>query len=134
MKKRPHSRHRKYTNRNRSWDTRQHTFALTMKGTAAVILAALGFVSCLVVRHSCESLADAIAREEARGRALEAEFTRESTRWNETCSAANLRSRLLAHGIAMEVPSGRQRIAMRGSGSRPAGAASGAGSALAANR
>ena len=133
MKKRRPPLHRKYRNRNRPWDTRQHTFAISMKGAVAVILVVLALVACLVVRHSCESLADAIAREEARGRALEAEYQRETAKWNETRSAANLHRRLLANGLAMEVPSSRRRVAMRGPGARPAVAAA-AGTAYAANR
>ena len=133
MKKRPRTRRRKYTNRNRPWDTRQHTFALTMKGAVVIILLVLVGVAWLVVRHANESLADGIVREEARQRALMEELQRETAKWNETRSAANLHRRLLANGLAMEVPSSRRRVAMRGPGARPAVAAA-AGTAYAANR
>jgi len=134
MKKRPHSRHRKYTNRNRPWDTRQHTFAITMKGAVVIILLMLVGVAWLVVRHANESLADGIVREEARQRALMEELQRETAKWNAKRSPENLRAVLLANGIAMNVPSSRQRIAMRGPGAHPAGVAGGAPAAYAANR
>ena len=135
MKKRPHSRHRKYTNRNRPWDTRQHTFAITMKGAVVIILLMLVGVAWLVVRHANESLADGIVREEARQRALMEELQRETAKWNHMRSPENLRAVLLANGIAMNVPSPRQRVAMRGPGARPSGApAVATGTAYAANR
>ena len=134
MKKRPHTRHRKYTNRNRPWDTRQHTFALTMKGAVVIILFVLVGVAWLVIRHANESLADGIAREEARQRSLMEELQRETARWNAKRSPENLRTVLLANGIAMNVPTSRQRVAMRGPGVRPAGAAGATGTAYAANR
>ena len=134
MKKRPHTRRRKYTNRNRPWDTRQHTFALTLKGTAVIILLALGIVAYLVVRHSNESLADGIVREEARQRTLMEELQRETAKWNQKRTPENLRAVLLRNGIAMGVPTGRQIVAMRGPGARPAGVPGVAPAAYAANR
>ncbi|MBQ6102211.1 MAG: hypothetical protein IJL06_00900 [Kiritimatiellae bacterium] len=134
MKKRRPPLRRKYKNRNRSWDTRQNTFALTLKSSAAVVLLALAAIAWLLVRHSNESLADAIVREEARGRDLATELQRETAKWNAMRSPGNLRAVLLANGIAMNVPSPRQRVAMRGGGTRPAGAVATAGTAYAANR
>ena len=134
MKKRPHSRHRKYINRNKPWNTRQHTVALTMKGAAFVILLALVAVAYMLVHHSNESLADAIVREEARARALEEDFKRETAKWDDERSSDKLRDRLLRNGIVMNVPSSRQRVAMRGGGARPAGAVAVTGTAYAANR
>lgn len=136
-KKRRSPLHRKYTNRNRPWDTRQHTFALTLKGTAVVVLLALAAVSWLVVRHSTESLADGIVREENRRRDLAAELQRQTALWNAKRSPESLHERLLRNGIAMSVPSSRQLVAMRGPGAvRPAGAGAAAadGAAYAANR
>lgn len=135
MKKRRPPLRRKYRNRNRSWDTRQNTFALTMKSTAVIVLVALVGVAWLVVRHANESLADGIVREEGRQRALMEELQRETAKWNRKRSPENLRSVLLANGIAMNVPNGRQIVAMRGPGVRPAGAAAAAvATAYAANR
>ena len=133
MKKRRPPLRRKYRNRNRPWDTRQNTFALTMKGTAVIVLMALVGVAWLVVRHANESLADGIAREESRQHALMEELQRETAKWNRKRSPENLRVVLLANGISMNVPSGRQIVAMRGPAARPAG--SGASlAAYAANR
>lgn len=125
---------RKYKNRNRSWDTRQNTFALTLKSSAVIVLLALAAVAYLLVRHSNESLADSIVREQARQRALAEELQRETAKWNHMRSPENLRAVLLANGIAMNVPSPRQRIAMRGRCARPAGVAAVSGTAYAANR
>ena len=133
MKKRRPPLRRKYRNRNRPWDTRQHTFALTLKSSAVVVLFALAAISYLLVRHSTESLAGDIAREEARARSLEEELKRETARWNDARSPDKLRERLLRNGIAMNVPTSRQRVAMRG-GTRPSGTSSAAGTAYAANR
>ena len=134
MKKRPRTRRRKYTNRNRPWDTRQHTFALTMKGAVVIILLVLVGVAWLVVRHANESLADGIVREEARQRALMEELQRETAKWNAKRSPENLRAVLLANGSAMNVPGGRQVFSMRSGGARPAGASGASGAAYAANR
>ena len=126
---------RRYKNRNRSWDTRQNTFALTLKSSAVIVLLALAAIAYLLVRHSNESLADGIVREQARQRALMEELQRETAKWNHMRSPENLRAVLLANGIAMNVPSPRQRVAMRGPGARPAGApAVATGTAYAANR
>ena len=126
---------RRYKNRNRSWDTRQNTFALTLKSSAVVVLLALAAIAYLLVRHSNESLADGIVREQARQRALMEELQRETAKWNHMRSPENLRAVLLANGIAMNVPSPRQRVAMRGPGARPSGApAVATGTAYAANR
>ncbi len=126
---------RRYKNRNRSWDTRQNTFALTLKSSAVIVLLALAAIAYLLVRHSNESLADGIVREQARQRALMEELQRETAKWNHMRSPENLRAVLLANGIAMNVPSPRQRVAMRGPGARPSGApAVATGTAYAANR
>ena len=132
MKKR-RSPLRRYKNRNRSWDTRQNTFALTLKSSAVIVLLALAAIAYLLVRHSNESLADGIVREEGRQRALMEELQRETAKWNHMRSPENLRAVLLANGIAMNVPSPRQRVAMRGPGTRPVPAAP-SGTAYAANR
>ena len=133
MKKRRPPLRRKYRNRNRSWDTRQNTFALTMKGTAVIILVALVGVAWGVVLHANESLADGIAREEARQRSLMEELQRETAKWNQRRTPENLREQLLRNGIAMTVPSRRQIVAMRGPAARPAVAGS-APAAYASNR
>ena len=133
MKKRRTPLRRKYRNRNRSWDTRQNTFALTMKSTAVIILLALVGVAWGVVLHDNESLADGIAREEGRQRALMEELQRETAKWNQKRTPENLRTVLLRHGIAMGVPHGRQIVAMRGPGGRPA-VAGRAPAAYASNR
>ena len=126
---------RRYKNRNRSGDTRQNTFALTLKSSAVIVLLALAAIAYLLVRHSNESLADGIVREQARQRALMEELQRETAKWNHMRSPENLRVVLLANGIAMNVPSPRQRVAMRGPGARPSGApAVATGTAYAANR
>ena len=126
---------RRYKNRNRSWDTRQNTFALTLKSSAVIVLLALAAIAYLLVRHSNESLADGIVREQARQRAFMEELQRETAKWNHMRSPENLRAVLLANGIAMNVPSPRQRVAMRGPGARPSGApAVATGTAYAANR
>ena len=126
---------RRYKNRNRSWDTRQNTFALTLKSSAVIVLLALAAIAYLLVRHSNESLADGIVREQARQRALMEELQRETAKWNHMRSPENLRAVLLANGIAMNVPSPRQRVAMRGPGARPSGSpAVATGTAYAANR
>ena len=126
---------RRYKNRNRSWDTRQNTFALTLKSSAVIVLLALAAIAYLLVRHSNESLADGIVREQARQRALMEELQRETAKWNHMRSPENLRAVLLANGIAMNVPSPRQRVAMRGPDARPSGApAVATGTAYAANR
>ena len=133
MKKRPPLR-RKYKNRNRQWDTRQNTFALSLTGTAVFILIALLVVAWLVVRHANENLADGIAREQTRQRELMAELRRETTKWNQKRTPENLHAVLLRNGISMNVPTGRQRVAMRGGGARPAGASGASGTAYASNR
>ena len=67
--------------------------------------------------------------------ALMEELQRETAKWNHMRSPENLRAVLLANGIAMNVPSPRQRVAMRGPGARPSGApAVATGTAYAANR
>lgn len=133
MKKRRTPLRRKYRIRNRQWDTRQNTFAISLKTTAVLVLLVLLGVSWLVVRHANENLADGIAREQGRQRALMEELQRETARWNQMRSPENLRDVLLRNGIAMNVPSGRQRVAMR-TGSRPAGATGAVPAAYAANR
>ena len=132
MKKRPPLR-RKYKNRNRRWDTRQNTFAISLKTTAVLVLLALLGVSWLVVRHANENLADGIAREESRQRALMEELQRETAKWNQRRTPENLREQLLRNGIAMTLPSRRQIVAMRGPAARPAVAGS-APTAYASNR
>ena len=125
---------RKYHNRNRQWDTRQHTFALTMKGTAVIVLGLLLSVSYLVVRHSCEALDDDIAREENRQRDLLGELQRETVLWNQARSPANLERALLRNGSRMVAANPRNRIAMRGPAARSAPGAGAAPTAVAANR
>ena len=132
MKKRPPLR-RKYKNRNRQWDTRQHTFAISLNATAVFVLLVLLGVSWLVVRHANENLADGIAREESRQRALMEELQRETAKWNQMRTPENLRAVLLRNGIAMNVPGGRQIVAMR-TGVRPAAAPGAVPAVYAANR
>jgi len=134
MKRRRTPIRKKYHNRNRMWDTRQHTFALTLKSTAVIILGLLLTLSYLVVGHSCESLESEIAREETRQRNLLEALQRETCQWNRKRSPANLEAALLNNGSRMVAANPRNRIAMRGPNSRRLENADAAQIAVAVNR
>ena len=115
---------RTYRNRNRQWDTRQNTFAFTLKTTAVIVFFIFGIVSWLVAKHSCESIEKEIAREENRSRQLSAELIRETARWNDLKTPRRLSETLLSHGIVgMSVPSPSRCVAMNGRAPARPGAA-----------
>ena len=104
-----------YRNRNRQWDTRQNTFAFTLKTTGVIVLFVFGAISWLVARHDCESIRREIAREENRTRQLSDELVRETARWNEMKTPRRLSEALLSHGIAgMSAPGPSRFVSMNG--------------------
>ena len=106
---------RTYRNRNRQWDTRQNTFAFTLKTTVVIVLFVCGAISWLVAKHDCESIEKEIAREENRTRQLTAELIRETARWNDMKSPRRLSEALRSHGISdMSAPGPARYVAMNG--------------------
>ena len=129
-KRRP--RRRGYANRNRAWNTRQYTFALTIKATGVIVMAAIIGVSWLVVRHAKDSLYDEIKAEESRYSALTEELNRETVKWKNAKTPARITAALARHGIRMDLPRRAQYVAVRTF--RTSGPMASAPSALAANR
>ncbi|MBR1837160.1 MAG: hypothetical protein IJ783_07710 [Kiritimatiellae bacterium] len=105
-------RHRRYVNRNRAWDTRQNTFALTLKSAVFIVAAAFVGVAWLLARHSADGVYDEIKAEESRKIALIEEVNRETVKWNKLKTPAGIAGALHRHGIAMSAPRRAQYVAV----------------------
>lgn len=112
-KRRQKPRRRVYANRNRAWNTRQNTFALTLKTTGIILTFAIVGVMWLVARHAKDSLYDEIKAEESRQFALEEEVRRETVKWNNAKTPARITTALARHGIRMDLPRRAQYVAVR---------------------
>ncbi len=99
-------------NRNRLWDTRQHTFAFTGKGSAFIVVAVIAAIVPLVLKHANESIYDEIKAEESRQSALMEEYSHENVKWSRMKTPAQITSALARHGIKMNRPRSSQCIAM----------------------
>lgn len=125
------SRRRRNGKENRQWSDTLNTWAVPINSAIVIVVFVISLVAYAITNNSCDSLCSEIARQETRQRDLMDELQRETNKWNNMKTPANLERRLLNHGIAMWSPRPTQRVAMSG---RPSSASAQESTAYAANR
>jgi hypothetical protein len=125
------SRRRRNGKENRQWSDTLNTWAVPINSAIVIVVFVISLVAYAITNNSCDALCSEIARQEARQRDLMDELQRETNKWNNMKTPANLERRLLNHGIAMWSPRPTQRIAMSG---RPSPGSAQESTAYAANR
>ncbi len=87
------------------------------RSVAGVFLLMVGLVLVYWMMDSkCDVDGQEIRKYEQKLQALEAEYAREETRWNERNTPEKLEAAMLQHGIAMSYPSAEQVVRMDASG------------------
>lgn len=108
------SKRRRNGRENREWSDTLNTWAVPIHSAIVIVVLVIALVAYAITNNSCDSLSGEIAQQETRQRDLMDELQRETNKWNNMKTPANLERRLLNHGIAMWSPRPAQRIAMSG--------------------
>lgn len=110
MTARRRTHNKRTVNRNRAWKQTQHTWALTVPATLLLLAVVVVGVMYMVMYHSCETIQEEIAHEEARQQRLMRDFSCENNKWATLTAAPRLHAALRANGIAMSQARQSQRI------------------------